>query len=240
MLQKPSDDLKLGELLLRNGFVNEEQLKHALLVQQMRSVYKPLGEVCKDLGYISRTHLRAVLDRYRKRIPLGGLLLRMGIISEVKLKRGLAAGQLTGERLGQVLVKNAFITQPALRIALGIQLTIPTMPPDPDLIDKKLLHDVNANFLYKKRAIPVRYKTDEGVLTVVMEDPLDVETLADLEKTFKTRIEPAMLTHGEIDRLLDTLLDPWASKPFEGPATTTTGALRFTRKASDGLVIESD
>jgi len=238
MLQKPSDDLKLGELLVRNGLLNEEQLHHALLVQQIRAVYKPLGEVCKDLGYISRTDLRGVLDRYSKRIPLGRLLLKMGMINQVKLDRGLAARQLSTERLGQILVKKAYITQPALRIALGIQLTIPTIAPDPALIDKKLLHEVNANFLYKNNAIPVRYNKEENVLTVVMEDPLDVATVADLEKIFKVRIEPAMLTHGEIRHVLDVALDPWAAGPFDSPSVVGDGSLKFVRKTDRSLVIE--
>ena len=136
MIEKPSDDLKLGELLVRNRLSSEEQLQQALLVQRAQAVYEPLGEVCKDLGYISRTDLRGILDRYRKRIPLGSLLVKMGDITEIKLEAGLAARQVTGERLGEVLVKKAFITRPALRIALGIQLTIPTMPPDPDMINK--------------------------------------------------------------------------------------------------------
>ena len=238
MLRKPSDDLKLGELLIRNGLLNQEQLHHALLVQQIRAVYKPLGEVCKDLGYISRTDLRGMLDRYGKRIPLGSLLMKMGIINQLKLESGLAAGQLSGERLGQVLVKKAFITQPALIVALGIQLTIPTVAPDPALIDKELLHAVNANFLYRNNAIPVRYNKEEGVLTVVMEDPLDVETVADLEKIFKMKIEPAMLTYGEIKHVLDALLDPWAARPFDSPKTTASGGLKFTRKTDDELVME--
>lgn len=238
MLQKPSDDLKLGELLVRNGLLTEEQLHHALLVQQIRAVYKPLGEVCKDLGYITRTDLRGMLDRYRKRIPLGSLLLKMGIINELKLETGLAAGQLSGERLGQILVKKAFITQAALRVALGIQLTIPTVAPDPALIDKNLLESVNANFLYKNNAIPVRYNKDEKVLTVVMEDPLDVQTVADLEKIFKTRIEPAMLTYGEIKHVLDAALDPWAARSFGGSTPSGSGSLKFVRKTDDAVIIE--
>ena len=180
-----------------------------------------------------------MLDRYGKRIHLGSLLVKMGIINELKLESGLAAGRLSGERLGQILVKKAFITQPALRVALGIQLTIPTIAPDPSLVDKELIHAVNANFLYKNNAIPIRYNKAERVLTVVMEDPLDFETAADLEKIFKMKIEPAMLTYGDIKHVLDAVLDPWSARPFDSPKTTSSGTLKFvSKKADDALIIE--
>lgn len=236
MLEKPSDNAKLGELLVRNGLISEGQLQHALLVQQVQAVYKPLGEVCKDLGYISRTDLRQALDRYRKRIPLGSLLLKIGVITDLELQTALASGRFSEKRLGEVLVKKKLITQSALSMALAIQLTLPTIAPDPILIDTKLLHTVNAKFLYQKKVLPVRYNKDEGVLTVIMENPLDVETVADLEKIFKTGIEPAILASGEIKDMLDALLDPWSK--VSSVAATGDKGLQFYKKADDELIIE--
>ena len=103
----------------------------------------------------------------------------------------------------------SLITQPSLVSALGMQLTIPTMNPDTDLIDRNLLKDVNANFLYKRKVIPVSRNDEEGVVTVIMNDPLDTETIVDLEKIFRLKIEPAILTRGEINLILDSLLDVW-------------------------------
>ena len=95
---------------------------------------------------------------------------------------------------------------------------------------------MNANFLYQRKAVPVHYKKDEDVLTVIMEDPLDVETVADLEKIFKTRIEPAMLTHGEIKHLLDALFDPW-TKLLKSTGTSESRGSKFARKPEDTFTI---
>jgi type IV pilus assembly protein PilB len=209
MSQKPADETKIGELFLRNRILSEEQLSQALMVQQNHLAYKPLGEVCMDLGFISRTRLRTLLDRYRKRIRLGSLLLKMGKISETTLTSVLSMQQEARGRLGQILLTKSFITQPSLVSALSMQLTIPTLNPDTDLFDRNLLKDVNANFLYKRKVIPVSRNDEEGVVTVIMNDPLDTETIVDLEKIFKLSIEPAILTRGEINLILDSLLDVW-------------------------------
>ena len=141
---------------------------------------------------------------------LGDLLLRMGVISEDNLTGVLATQQETKERLGEILVRKSFISREALTKALGIQLTIPTIEPESELVDVDLVHEISMKFLYNKKVIPVCRKQVEGVITVLMNDPLDHETILDLEKIFNARIEPAMLTHGEIPSLLDTVFDSWS------------------------------
>jgi transposase-like protein len=200
---------RIGDLLVQEGFITKGQLERALQAQQAGSPYKPLGEVCKDLGLISRTTLRDFLDQHRKRLLLGDLLLRMGAISEAALMGGLEAQGQTKERLGEILVKRSVISREALTNALGIQLTIPTMEPDAGLVDFDLVNSVSSRFLYNKNVVPVCHKQVEGVITVIMEDPLDHETISDLEKIFGSRVEPAMLTHGQIRGLLDDVFASW-------------------------------
>ena len=206
MTPNPVDEMKIGELLVRDRLLSEEQVEEALMVQRNQQEYKPIGEICVDLGFISKTALRTVLDKYRKRIRLGSLLIKTGVISEMKLMSALLTQQGGGGRLGEILLKKSFITQPNLAAALGMQLTIPTIEVDADNIDRDLLKEVSATFLYRKMVIPVSRNEKEGIVTVVMDNPLDVETIVDLEKIFKLRIEPAILAHGEIPALLDELL----------------------------------
>jgi type IV pilus assembly protein PilB len=206
----PADEMKIGELLIRDRLLSEEQVEEALMVQRNQQEYKPLGEICVDLGFVSKTALRTVLDKYRKRIRLGSLLLKMGAISEIKLMRALLTQGGSGGKLGEILLKKAFITDESLMSALGTQLSVPMIKPDPGLIDKSLLKEVSASFLRKKKVIPVSRNEKEGVVTVIMDDPLDVETIMDLEKIFRLRVEPAILTRGEVAVFLDSLLDVWS------------------------------
>ena len=207
MEEKPEG--RIGELLIQEGFITRGQLDRALQAQKEIHPYKPLGEICKDLGLISRTTLRDFLDQHRKRLLLGDLLLKMGIISESALMGGLEAQQRTKLRLGEILVMKELISRETLTNALGIQLTIPTFDPNPEIVDFDLLNSISSKFLYNKNVVPVCRKQVEGVVTVIMEDPLDQETISDLEKMFRIRIEPAMLTHGRIRGLLDDVFGSW-------------------------------
>jgi len=219
LTSKPASEMKLGEVLLRLGLVTGAQFEQALLIQEQQKTYKPIGEILRELGFISRTVLRDVLHRYRKHMLLGKLLVRMGAISETMLLRGLLLQQRTPDKLGNILLRTSDISETVLADALSIQLTIPAMEPDIALIDRELLKEIDANFLYRHHVMPVSRNMKEQTVTVVMKDPRDMEALMGLEKMFKERIEPAILTHGEIDRILDALLDPWVSTK----STKTTG-----------------
>ena len=206
MIKKPIAEMRIGELLVRDGILGQEQLQQALMVQRIQHVYKPLGEICVDLGFISRTVLRTLLDKYRKRIRLGELLLKMGMISEIQLMAALATQRTEGGKLGEILLRESLITQPKLMSALGMQLTVLTVEPDPYHMDKDLLRGVNViSYLYQNKVIPVFRNEKEDVITVVMNDPCNTETIVDMEKIFGSRIEPAILAHGEVDTILDLL-----------------------------------
>jgi hypothetical protein len=220
MTTKPADEMKLGELLLKRGLINEGQFEEAFLIQEQQKEYKPIGEILRELGYISRTELRDVLHRYRRHIHLGKLLVKMGAISETMLLRGLLLQQRTPDKLGNILVKTSEISRTVLADALSIQLTTPAIKPDLELMDRELLKEINANFLYQHDVIPVWRNKNEQVVTVIMKDPLDMETVMALEKIFNEKIEPAILVHGDIKHILDALLDPWGwARPVKSDAS---------------------
>jgi type IV pilus assembly protein PilB len=202
---------RLGELLVQEGLVNEVQLEQALTEQKSRGAYTPLGEVCRELGFISRRALRDILMKYRKQVFLGDLLLKLGFVTDAQLREGLEQQVKARRKLGAILVDKGFLTQTALADSLSIQLGIDKFRLGSQLIDKTLLKGVSVAFLQKKRVLPLFYDKEKAVLTVIMEDPSDRETLEDLEKIFKARVEPTILSSGTLDNLLNEVFDVWFS-----------------------------
>ena len=202
--------MKLGELLLKLGLIKGRAVRAGHSYSAAATKVQTYRRDPRELGFISRTVLRDVLHRYRKHIHIGKLLVKMGAISETMLLRGLLLQQRSPDRLGKILVRTSEISQPVLADALSIQLTIPAIKPELWRMDRELLKEINANFLYTHRVVPVSRNVKEQVLTVIMEDPHDMETVSALEKIFKEKIEPAILVQGEINHILDSLLDPWA------------------------------
>ncbi len=56
---KPKKPVRLGDLLIEKGYVNQDQLRIALIEQKRRGV--PLGKILIDLGFISEASMRDVL-----------------------------------------------------------------------------------------------------------------------------------------------------------------------------------
>ena len=54
------DDIKLGEILVRNGHIHQEQVDEALELQTIRP--KSLGDILMDLGYIEEDYLLEALS----------------------------------------------------------------------------------------------------------------------------------------------------------------------------------
>ncbi len=91
-------EMRVGELLVKRGLLDEGQLEEALSVQRSLTRYKPLGEICKELGFISGRVLRDILSRYQKQILLGELLNKMGILSDDQLNEALQEQRKTGKK----------------------------------------------------------------------------------------------------------------------------------------------
>jgi type II secretory ATPase GspE/PulE/Tfp pilus assembly ATPase PilB-like protein len=201
---------KFGELLVHHGFISVQQLNEALRHQKTRTPHRPLGQICLNLGFISPTVLRVVLDRYRKGKLLGEVLLKMGAVSEDQLHEALSEQKRSGKRLGQVLLDKRYITRADLAEALSVQLRISKIVPSVYMVDQELLAKAAPDYFRQHRVVPLsRVVTsadrNKEMVRVLMEDPLDIATLADLKKVFDAEIEPAISATMDLDTFLNEI-----------------------------------
>lgn len=209
MQPKSTLEMKIGELLVKLGYLDEKQLEQALLVQREQVKYKPLGEICKDLGFVSEAVLRDILFKYRKQILLGELLRKIGVISGDQLNEALQEQKKSGGKLGQILVKKGILISSVLIDSLCIQLGIAQIHPKKDYVDRDLFNKANHAYFQNKRVVPLHLDKEKRILTIVMEDPTDSETIGDLQKMFNATIEPAICPSGGTEFLLKEIFDVW-------------------------------
>jgi hypothetical protein len=207
---------KIGELLIQEGLISEDLLHIALEKQSALAEYKPLGEVLKDMGYITQQKLRDILLKYRKQILLGDLLLKKSMITENQLAECLIIQAKSGKKLGEILVENRIISKRALGEYLSVQMTVEKIDADESIVDRSLLSSMNMAFLRRKKALPLSFDRLKGRIKVLMENPNDDETIFDLEKMFKMRVEPILLTSTGIvpkgiEELVSGVFDVWES-----------------------------
>jgi hypothetical protein len=176
------EELRLGELLLRERLLTESQLEEALADQAGRSAYLPLGQILIERKLVTRKQIRGALDRQRRRLRLGQVLVRAGVLTEAQLQRALDYARRTGFRLGEAIVQLDLASDAAIRQALCAQLNVPfvdleSFTPDPS---DGLHRLVKMTYAQRHRLVPIaRLGTS---ITVAMDDPTDDRAVQELER----------------------------------------------------------
>jgi len=188
---------KLGEILIAQGMITEEQLLFAL--QEHRRTGVSLGFVLVKLGYITEDNLQGVLGMqihldHRKRI--GEVLVEQGLITEEQLQKGLEEQRACGMQLGKCLVKLGFITEVKLVDILSAQLDVQHVVLENFNFSRQLVKVIPKEMALKYRAIPL-FEQD-GVITVAMADPTNLRTVDHLKFKTGKEIEPVIATEKSI------------------------------------------
>ena len=193
---------KLGEILLAQGMLTEEQL--VLALQEHKRTGISLGTVLVKMGFISDDDLSSVLGQQihintKKRI--GEVLIEQGLLTEAQLKRGLEEQKKSGLQLGKCLTKLGFLTEMKLVDVLSAQLDIQHVVVENFNISRNLLRTIPEELTRKYKVIPL-FEAD-GVITVAMADPTDLRTIDHLKFKTGKEIEPVIAAEKSILAAID-------------------------------------
>ncbi|PIQ27470.1 hypothetical protein COW36_13710 [bacterium (Candidatus Blackallbacteria) CG17_big_fil_post_rev_8_21_14_2_50_48_46] len=218
----PRPSFKLGELLVKEGYLTTDALAKVLEIQkeqkfisQSGKTYKPFGQICVELKLISPEELQRFLRKYNKRILLGELLVNMKVVRPAHVEQAVQIQEkIKGKKLGQILLEMQALNENQLVDALSVQLDVPRIIPSLELIDLSLLEKLELQFLTEKSVLPVHMQDER--MTVVMEDPLDEATIRHIEKQFRCRVLPAIAPASALQGTLQEYLlrkQPVAAPP---------------------------
>lgn len=127
-----------------------------------------------------------------RKIRLGDILIARGLLKAGQLDQALGVQRKSGELLGRILVRLGFLREIDVVAALVIQCAVPYIaidlyPPNPAVIPV-----VPADLARKRQVVPLDRVGE--VLSVVMENPFDEKTLADLRQRCGCQIAPFIST----------------------------------------------
>jgi adsorption protein B len=116
-LRKDVTESKLGQVLLKHGLINSDQLKEAL--RRQRRKYRNLGDILLAQGLINVQHLASLKkdktpDRDGKAFPLGERLVSEGVITRQQLDSALDEQKSLMPRLGEIMVDAGMVERPVL------------------------------------------------------------------------------------------------------------------------------
>lgn len=193
---------KLGEILLSQGLINQEQL--LLSLQEHKKSGLSLGAVMIKMGFITEDVLSSVLGDQihldqKKRI--GEVLLEHGLINEQQLHLGLEEQRKSGLQLGKCLIKLGYISESKLVDVLSAQLDVQHVHLDNFTFSRTLIRLIPEEMARKYKVIPL-FEQNE-ILTVAMADPTNLRTIDHIKFKTGKEIEPVIATEKSILTAID-------------------------------------
>lgn len=241
MTPSSPQSLRIGELLVKEGYLSQQNLEKVQKIQQDQaqqaadqqglgpgSGYRPFGQLCVELNLISSQELQRVLSKYRKRIRLGELLINLGLAKPAQIQQALQQQQSQPRKLGELLIAAGVLTEAELLDALSIQLDAPRIMPSMELLDSALMEHFPTDFYKRHLCLPMYQHGRE--LTVVMADPQNQQVIAEFEKVFRCKIQPALATQADI---LEALREYARYSALPGLQPLSSGAVLISEDKTD-------
>jgi len=200
----------LGEILLEEGFLTPQDLVR--LVHHQRTLgpgeRQPIGRLAVELGFLSETQLRHLLDRHGKRLSLGELLVSRGAISREQVARALETQAEDGGLLGEILVEQGALDEITLAITLAEQADLAYVPLGADdPLEPELARWVNRAYAWRHGVVPVGRLGRR--LTVALWHPASLPYCDELGRATGYVVRPVLSTRSQVHARLTDLYGPF-------------------------------
>ena len=199
------DGAAFGKLALKLDLVTETEIEEAL---KFKNYKRSVSEILCELSLITISELNLVFQKHNKQPRLGEILFQQGVINKTVLETALKEQRRNRESLGNVLVRQNFITVDQLYFALSIQYNIPFRELEDFVLDEKQrleLRDIlGQKFAEENMVLPLFLNGSN--LTVAVFNPSRTEVLDELQNVLKHYRITFVLIRDEKFEQLFTLL----------------------------------
>jgi type IV pilus assembly protein PilB len=134
-------------------------------------------------------------------VRLGELLTKASLISQDQLKEALRVQKETGSKLGETLIKLAFVTEEDITECLSQQFGVPSINLAHFEIDQSVIKLIPADVARKYNILPVN-KTG-ATITIAMADPTNVFAMDDIKFMTGYNVEPVVASELGIKAAID-------------------------------------
>jgi len=132
---------------------------------------------------------------------MGDLLVSAGMITQSQLEKAISIQKKSGQKIGQVIIEEGWVSEQGIIEVLEFQLGIPHVDLTRYSIDPKATALINESLAKRYVLIPLRI--ENGSLQVAMSDPLNIFAIDDLKLITKMEIVPLIATASDINRTIN-------------------------------------
>jgi type II secretory ATPase GspE/PulE/Tfp pilus assembly ATPase PilB-like protein len=193
---------KVGELLIEQQLITEEQLSEALDLQKLFPA-QPVGQLLCKLGYIKESDLSSLLDQKDKRRKLADILIANGLIDQQKITSALDMSKRNNISLAKSILQLKYVDEESLSKAVAGQYDMPYIQINAQELPLELSSYISRVYAQKQRIAPI--SKIGNTLTLAMVNPLKSHDLRELEDSIRLKIISAIATETNIALALKRL-----------------------------------
>ena len=206
-----SAKLNLGQLLLRQGILDEDQLAHAMAEHKRTGLM--LSKILLRLGMVSEDTLTSILGvqmQSTTKMRIGEMLLKQGYINEEQLNKALEMQKTSGKRLGRTLVDLGFMPEERLIEILSMQFEVPYVKLENFIIDADAYTYLPEDLCKTYKIVPLFVlKTEDDrrmprvSLTIAMTDPTNMRVINIVKFKVKMEVDIVMASEKDVLKAID-------------------------------------
>lgn len=203
--------MNLGQLLLRQGVLDEDQLAHAMSEHKRTGIM--LSKILVRLGMVSEDTLTSILGvqmQSATKMRIGEMLLAQGYINEDQLNKALETQKSTGKRLGRTLVDLGFMPEERLIEILSRQFEVPYVKLETFHIDPEAYNYLPEDLCKQYKVVPLFIQKAEDerhqvrqVMTIAMTDPTNMRTITAVRFKVKMDVDVVMASDEDVKKAIE-------------------------------------
>ncbi len=206
-----NNKLNLGQLLLRQGVLDEDQLAHAMAEHKRTGLM--LSKILVRLGMVNEETLTNILGSQMQsstKMRIGEMLLAQGYINQEQLDKALETQKTSGKRLGRTLVDLGYMPEERLIEILSRQFEVPYVKLDNFSIDPNAYNYLPEDMCRQYKVVPLFVQNGEddrrqakSVLTIAMTDPTNMRTISVVKFKVRMDVEVVMASEADVMKAID-------------------------------------
>jgi type IV pilus assembly protein PilB len=135
---------------------------------------------------------------------LGSLLINRGLLNVEQVKRAFEEQQLTGRRLGEIVVGHGWVTSQELAKALAVQNGLEYIDLSETALETEVAMLLPKELAVRYEAVPVRFLSAD-LLLVAVADPTDIGRADDLRLALGHNVRLAVSEPADLERTIKKL-----------------------------------
>ncbi len=150
-----------------------------------------------------------------RRIRLGDVLRKAGLIDEKTLNDVLSAQKQQGGKLGEILISRGLVQEVDMLKVIAEQVGVPFVRLKHYAVDPSVAKILSEELCRKEHVVPISRAGQ--TLAVAMDDPFDLELIDTLTKVTGLNVTPVVSTRDDIQKTLDVLFGKKTAPPPPEP-----------------------